>query len=144
MNSDFTIALHVMGFLASRQGLPVTSVALASSYGTSPVVVRRVLMRLQSAQLIEARRGPGGGSVLAREPAGINLRQVYEAVTDNPQFLKRHPGNAGTIAGILAEFVNDVCGEAERALLETLEAVTVEGMDAQVRPRILAEFCKRE
>lgn len=134
MNSQLPIALHILGFLASRRGEPLTSDVMADTYGTSPVVLRRVLAKLQRAGLVETRRGVNGGSVLARDPNSINLRQAYDAVSADPQLLHRHPDDcAGAIASALARFVNDVMGDAERALLDQLEAVTVAEMDTRVR-----------
>ena len=145
MNAHFTIALHVLGFLASRKGEPLTSEVLAKTYGTSPVVLRRVLSKLQGAGLIETQRGVGGGSTLARKASAINLREAYEAVSSNAEILTRHPeGCAGSIAPVLATYVNDLLGEAEKAMLTKLEAVTVEAMDKQVRADILiASRCDR-
>ncbi|MEO0513772.1 MAG: Rrf2 family transcriptional regulator [Planctomycetota bacterium] len=142
MNSDFAIGLHIVGFLTARQGQPLTSDVLARTYGTSPVVVRRVLSRLQHAGLVETRRGSGGGSVLAQEPSAINLRAVYQAVNENPQFLRRHPGEEGGVAQVMGTYINELCHKAEQALLEQLESVTVQQMDAAVRPRIIASRCK--
>lgn len=144
VNSDLAIGLHIVGFLTSRQGEPLTSELLADTYGTNPVVIRRVLTKLQRAGLIATRRGIGGGSTLAREPSAINLRQVYEAVTDNAQLLRRHPGHDSGVAQILGSYINELCSEAEAALLERLESVTAEQLDAEVRPRIIALRCKRK
>lgn len=139
MNSQLAIALHVMGFLASRAGEPLTSETLAHTYGTSPVVLRRVLAKLQRAGLVETRRGVGGGSVLARRASAINLRQVYEAVADDQEILRRPPADGSRgIASIVAEYVDELYCDAEQALLGTLEAVTVAEMDEVVRARILA------
>lgn len=139
MNSDLTIGLHIMGFLTARQGQPLTSETLAETYGTSPVVIRRVLSRLKQAGLVQTRRGTGGGSVLAREPSQINLRQVYEAVSENPELLRRHPGDESGVAQVLADYINDIYDEAEEALMQRLASVTVEQMDAVVKPRICAK-----
>ena len=137
MNNQFPIALHILGFLASRHGEPLTSEVMADTYGTSPVVLRRVLAKLQRAGLVETRRGVHGGSTLARPAERINLRQAYEAVTDDPHLLQRHPDECGgVIAPVLARFVNVVMGDAEEALLQRLEAVTVAEMDLSVRPDI--------
>ena len=160
MDSQLTIALHILGFLASRDGEALTSEVLARTYGTSPVVLRRVLAKLQRAGLVETRRGVGGGSVLAREATSINLRDAYEAVVGEPRMLRRHPGGRHTggrhtggrhtgdravaetsssvVAPILARFVNGVFAEAEQALLAKLEAVTVAEMDSVVRDQIRA------
>ncbi|MEO1616685.1 MAG: Rrf2 family transcriptional regulator [Planctomycetota bacterium] len=139
MNSDLAIGLHIVGFLCARRGEPLTSQELAETYGTSPVVVRRVLSKLSQAELIETRRGIGGGSVLARKPTEINLRQVYEAVSDNPELLRRHPGDDSGVAKVLSGYINELYSQAEEAFLRELESVTVSQMDAVVRPRI----CKR-
>ncbi len=137
MNSQLTIALHVLGFAAARAGKPVTSDDLARSYGTSPVVLRRVLAKLQRAGLIETQRGRGGGSVLARDATTITLRQAYEAVEEEPQILHRHPSLCeGRAATVLAEYVNGLYADAERALLERLEATTIAELDRHVRSQI--------
>lgn len=83
MNSRLAIATHIWGIVAHRERDargPVTSDELAESIGTNAVVVRRVLARLKDAGLVESRRGVGGGTVLARDPQLINLRQAYESV----------------------------------------------------------------
>ena len=136
MNSDLAIGLHIVGFLTARRGEPLTSKTLAETYGTSPVVVRRVLSKLCQAGLIESRRGLGGGSVLAVHPSKINLRQVFEAVAEDTQLLRRHPGEESGVAKVLAEYINEMYAEAEEALMQRLESVTVEQMDSVVKPRI--------
>lgn len=133
VNSQLPIALHILGFLTSRNGEPLTSEVMAATYGTSPVVLRRVLAKLQRAGLVETRRGANGGSVLARDPQKINLRQAYEAVTAEPQILSRHPECEGRVAVAMAGFMNSVMGDAEEALLAELEAVTIAEMDVQIR-----------
>ena len=47
-NTRFAVALHVLAFLASREG-PVKSSLIARSVGTNPVVVRRIIARLAEA-----------------------------------------------------------------------------------------------
>lgn len=143
MNSDLAIGLHIVGFLTARSGEPLTSETLASTYGTSPVVVRRVLSKLKQAGLVETRRGSGGGSVLAHKPSRINLRQVYEAVSDNQELLRRHPGDETGVAKVLAEYINDLYSEAEEALMRKLESVTVQQMDAVVKPQICSQLSRR-
>ena len=138
MTSEFTIGLHVLGFLTARRGEPLTSEVLARTYGTSPVVLRRVLSKLGQAGLVAARRGAGGGSVLARAPSEISLLDVYTALTDKPALLPRHPGEDAGPARVLAAYINDIYADAEAALLDRLAAVSIEQMDSEVRPEICA------
>jgi len=143
MNIDFAIGLHIVGFLASRDGQPATSAAMAESFGTSPVVLRRVLSRLNQSGLVETKRGTGGGSVLAREAKKINLREVYESVCVTPEIFGRHPEGVGVISGILGSYINEFYAEAERSMLSHLESISVADMDNVVRPQIIAAFhCK--
>ena len=144
VNSQLPIALHILGYLASAKGKAVTSEALATSYGTNPVVLRRVLSKLKHAGLVRTKRGAGGGSVLARKSCEINLRQAYEAVADQSKLLlPQHPGGCdGVIAPILADYVNEMLGSAEQALLDKLATITVERMDRVVRRKILREIRK--
>ena len=142
MNSQLAIALHILGFLASRRGASLTSAEMATTYGTSAVVLRRVLAKLQRAGLVETKRGAGGGSVLARDPATIHLREAYEAVTDSQEILTRNPGDcSGLVAPVLADYVDELYAEAEQALLATLEAVSVAEMDRVVGARIREAAC---
>lgn len=137
MNSQITIALHIVGFLASRDGEPLTSDRLARTYGTSPVVLRRVLAKLQQAGIVQTQRGVGGGAVLARSADQINLREVFEAVSTRSELIPRHPGDGeGGVAPVLADYINELYAEAERALFAKLESVTVAAMDRTVRLRI--------
>ena len=137
MNSQITIALHIVGFLASRDGEPLTSDRLARTYGTSAVVLRRVLAKLQRAGLVETQRGVGGGSVLARKADRITLKEVFVAVATETQIIPRHPGDGeGGVAPVLAEYINGMYAEAEQAFFESLDNVTVAEMDRTVRLRI--------
>ncbi|MEN1681484.1 MAG: Rrf2 family transcriptional regulator [Planctomycetota bacterium] len=136
MNSDLAVGLHIVGFLTARGGDPVTSVTLAETYGTSPVVIRRVLTRLSKAGLVETRRGAGGGATLARDAADCTLRDVYDAVAHGQSLLRRHPGEESGVARVLAGYINQLYDEAEEALLGRLESVTVAEMDAVVRPKV--------
>lgn len=138
MNAQFPIALHILGFLASQKGAPLTSDVLAKTYGTSPVVLRRVLAKLQRAGLVKTQRGAGGGSILARPAIEITLRAAFDAIETNPEVLSRHPTQcSGVIAPVLASYVNDLLGEAERAMLKQLENTTVAQMDKVVRRAIV-------
>lgn len=137
MTSEFTIALHVLGFLTSRGGGPLTSEEMARTYGTNAVVIRRVVSKLSKAGLVETRRGAGGGVSLARAAGDINLREAYEAVMPEPEVLPRHPASCRELVPVVVgAFVNEICAGAEEALLCELESMTIEAMDRTIRGRI--------
>src|SRR2546425_4600726 len=82
----FAMAVHVLAVLAYKDGDPVTSALLAASINTNPVIVRRLLLALQRAKLVETHKGAGRGSRLSRSPRRINLAQVFRAVEDAEPF----------------------------------------------------------
>lgn len=89
VNTQFSIAVHVMAGIGYQQGRCVTSAQLAQSVNTSPSFVRRVLAKLSSAGLVHATTGAGGSCRLARDPAKISLLDIYRAV-DAPKVFAIH------------------------------------------------------
>src|SRR5260370_859141 len=82
----FAMAVHVLAVLAYKDGDRVTSELLAYSVNTNPVVIRRLLLALQQARLVETRKGAGFGSRLSRSAARINLGEVFRAVEQDEAF----------------------------------------------------------
>ncbi len=144
MTNDFSLSLHVLGFLTATEGKPLTSEVLAETYGTNPVVVRRILAKLKAAGLIASQRGVGGGSILSKNPDEISLREVYEAVHEDSVILQRPPQNTGPVPEVLSGYVDSLFTKAEAALFAELEKVTIAEMDSEVRPEICALLCKRD
>lgn len=140
MNSQLAIAAHILAVLAHHkdQGA-VTSDVLAKGFGTSPVVIRRVLAQLKKADLVKSRKGVGGGSVLAKPADEITLRDAYTAVTqDTDSFLTRHPSHCEDgldITPIIAEYLNELFVDAENALLQSLESATVFDLTQEIARR---------
>ncbi len=94
--------------------------------------LEQIFQRLRRAKLVEGKRGPGGGYVLARPPGRITLRDVVEALEGpaerwlapagrgrrsaarRPGFL--WPRLAERVAGALAETtLEQLCRDAARA-----------------------------
>ena len=138
MNQNLTIAAHTLGliaFITEREQRAVTSSEIAERVGTHAVVVRRVLANLSRAGLITSRRGPGGGSMLAKRPAQITLRDVWEAVSvEEGDIMPRRCAAAPCceIAPLMSVYLGQVYEEAEEALLERLALVTLEAMHASL------------
>ena len=105
MNNRLPIALHIVGFLAASKGEPLTSEKMAAVYGTSPVLLRRVLSKLKQAGLVVTQRGAKGGSVLAREASRITLREVFEAVREDKPVLPEYSTKCtGAVAPVLGNY----------------------------------------
>lgn len=62
----------------------IRSQTIAASVNTNPVVVRRLLLALRRAGLIETLAGKYGGARLRKEPRGISLCEIYDAIEARP------------------------------------------------------------
>jgi Rrf2 family protein len=89
VNTQFSIAVHIMAALGYQCGQDATSSRLAMSVNTSPSFVRRVLSKLSKAGLVETTTGKSGTCRLAKEPRNISLLDIYRAV-DAPKAFSIH------------------------------------------------------
>jgi Rrf2 family protein len=124
------MAVHVLAVLAYKEGDRVTSGMLAGSVNTNPVIIRRLLLSLQRARLVETRKGAGSGSRLSRSPGRINLAEVYRAVEDVEPFARptRKANTACPVGHCIRETLSRVFASAENAMERDLEKTTLAGV----------------
>ena len=129
------MAVHVLAVLAYKEGDRVSSSFLASSVNTNPVIIRRLLLALQRAKLVETRKGPGFGSRLNRSPARISLAEIYQAVEcEVPFVLPRKKANDGCPVGRgISSAMRDVFSSAQHALEQELAKTTLASFVQTVR-----------
>ena len=121
------MAVHVLAVLAYKEGDRVTSACLADSVNTNPVMVRRLLLSLQKARLVETCKGAGSGSRLSRSPRRINLAEVYRAVEDAESFAKptRKPNAACPVGHCILEALSSLFASAQKAMEMDLAKTTL-------------------
>lgn len=121
------MAVHVLAVLAYKDGDPVTSALLAGSVNTNPVIIRRLLLSLKEAKLIETRKGVGAGSRLSRSAQRINLAQIYRAVEQHEPFSSpsRKPDTGCPVGNCIRDTLAKVFASAENALEQDLEKTTL-------------------
>lgn len=131
----FAMAVHVLTVLAYKEGDRVTSACLAESVNTNPVIIRRLLLALQRAKLVETRKGADSGSRLSCSPARINLAQVYRAVEESDPFPSptKKPNAACPVGNCIRDTLNAVFASAELALERDLEKTTLAGLLEKVK-----------
>lgn len=129
------MAVHVLAVLAYKEGQRVTSAKLARSVNTNPVVIRRLLLALQSARLVDTRMGARSGSCLARPPAQVRLDEVYRAVeAAEPFSMPREKPNAACPVGhCIQKALLAVFNSAERALERELALTNLGDIVAMVK-----------
>lgn len=84
ISSRFTMAIHMFACIDVFADKKMTSDFMASSIGTNPVIVRKLLQQLKTANLIEVSRGTGGVTI-TRPLEEITFLDIYRAVECTPK-----------------------------------------------------------
>lgn len=124
------MAVHVMTVLAYKEGDRVTSAFLAGSVNTNPVIIRRLLLALQRAKLVDTCKGAGAGTRLSRAPSRINLAEIYRSVENCEPFAtpRGKPNTACPVGNCIREALDKVFVSAQLALERDLEKTTLAGL----------------
>ena len=124
------MAVHVLAVLAYKEGDRITSTFLAGSVNTNPVIIRRLLLDLQRARLVETSKGAGSGSRLSRAPGRINLAEIYRAVEECESFARpsRKPNEACPVGHCMREALDKIVASAQGAMERDLEKTTLAGL----------------
>jgi Rrf2 family protein len=136
VNTQFSIAVHVMVGLAWQCDENRTSAELAMSVNTSPSFVRRTLAKLSKAGLVKTTTGKTGACCLGREARKITLLDIYRAV-DAPKAFAIHHYTEQKVCVVSCQ----IKGVLEKALQKTQQAM--EGSLAQINlAQIIADTKK--
>jgi Rrf2 family protein len=76
MSEATSIALHALAYVCSS-GQTVNAAELARVCRASEAHTMKVCQRLAKAGILIARRGPGGGFTLGRDPQQLRLAEIY-------------------------------------------------------------------
>lgn len=82
ISSRFTIALHILTAIETfKDEYHVTSEFLAGSVQVNPVIIRKILLQLKAAGIVQIPRGRANGSITILKKAGeISLLDIYRAI----------------------------------------------------------------
>lgn len=131
ITSRFTVAVHtllVIYFFGKTN--KVTSDFIAASVQVNPVVIRRTLLSLKAAGLVEVKMGSGGASI-CKDLKEITLYDVYKAVDaveskDGSLFhFHENPNPACPVGRNIHAVLDDRLAEAQRAMERELQNVTL-------------------
>jgi Rrf2 family protein len=135
-NSRFAVSVHILAYLAYRQGVAVPSAEIAGSVDTNPVVIRRLLAALVKARLVTAHKGASGGFMLASAPANISLLAIYRAVEPAPHRGLNHfaPNHRCPVGARIGHILEGVFFKAQAGMEAELERVSIGDVEQQLRP----------
>ena len=133
-NSRFAVSVHILAYLAYRQGAAVPSAEIASSVDTNPVVIRRLLSALVKARLVAAQKGATGGFSLTGAPEGISLLGIYHAVEPKPDQGLRHfaPNHKCPVGAKIESILQTVFAKAQAGMEAELARVSLADVHRQL------------
>lgn len=126
-NSRYTIAIHILTYLAMEFEGRNTSEIMGKSINTNPVVVRRILGTLREAGYVSSQPGVGGGITLSAPPESVTMLDVYQLFETNDLFPlhtkppPQHCPSGGTIQPVLKPIYDD----ARQAMCDVLAQTTI-------------------
>jgi Rrf2 family transcriptional repressor of oqxAB len=135
--SRFAVAVHALVLLAGSPGA-ATSAFMAGSVNTDATCLRRVLVSLARAGLVESHEGREGGYRLARPASEITLADIYYAVGDEP-LLRPNPAAANPrcpISVAIGPALAAIAADAEARFQEALARRTLADVANQVEVAI--------
>jgi Rrf2 family protein len=143
-NSRLAIAIHTAGILALRGNDPVTSELIATSVGTNPVVVRRIVGCLVRSGIVDVRKGAGGGAYLTRSPELVTIADIYSALDEDELFQLPGLGEQHDcpIRNAVRPILRDLFSGAEEALTTYLKGVSLADLTKMLGNEVLGGLCE--
>jgi Rrf2 family protein len=135
VNTQFSIAVHLLASLAIRGDAGATSGLLAASVNTSPSFVRRTLAKLSKAGLVETTTGKTGSCWLAKAPKAISLLEVYHAVDAPKAFAIHHypEQKVCTVSCHIKLALEKALGKTQQALEASLAKISLAQIIADLK-----------
>ena len=133
MNSDFSIAVHCVAYLAQKQDQRVTSEDISQSVSIHPVRLRKILSVLRKENIITSKEGVKGGFSLNDEPHHITLDQIFKITSEETLVPKCPDSNENCLIGKhLSVVLLHVFQNAEEHFLNYLKSVTIQDIMNQI------------
>lgn len=126
MNSDFSIAVHCVAYLAKKQNQRVTSEDIAQSVSVHPARLRKILSILRKENIITSKEGAKGGFTLNDLPEHITLDKIFKITSEETLVPKCPDSNENCPIGRnLSNILIRVFHNAEEHFLNYLKGVTI-------------------
>lgn len=126
----FTAAAHTLLCIAYFEKTErVTSEFISGSTGVNAVIIRKILLQLQKAGLVETTAG-AGGSHLARPAKGITLLDVYRAINSGDEEREvfnfhPNPNNDCPVGKNIHRVLDPALDSAQRVMEAELSKTTI-------------------
>ena len=130
ISSRFTLAIHIFACVdIFKNDYKVTSDFISKSTNVNPVIIRKILLQLRNAGLIEVARGTGG-TTITRPLSEITFLDIYravECVEDNTLFhFHENPNEKCPVGRNIHNILDDKLQRVQTAMERELQSITLE------------------
>lgn len=137
ISSRFTVAIHILTCVnVFKDEYKITSDFLANSINTNPVIVRRILSQLKSANLISVARGTGGVEI-KRPISEITFYDVYRAIepVENGELFNFHenPNPQCPLGKNIHNLLDDKLRKIQDAMENEMKKYTIDSLDVEMK-----------
>ena len=140
ITSRFTVAVHtLLAIYYFGEKNKVTSDFIAQSVCVNPVVIRRTLLSLKAAGMVEVKAGSGGASIV-KDLQDITLYDVYRAVDSVEGDLfhfHENPNPACPVGRNIHAVLDSHLSDAQAAMENELKKVTLADLTRQLNQKIV-------
>lgn len=129
-------ALRSLMYLCWNRGRTVTAEEISDFYGISRDHVVKVIQELSRQGYVQARRGRGGGSILARDPKSVAVGEVISTFEGPPALLECLRSTEVCVIERGCR-LRSTLAEAQRRMMNYLDGVTLEDIAGETAPELI-------
>ncbi|MDQ0878021.1 Rrf2 family protein [Paenibacillus sp. V4I3] len=136
MNSEFTIAVHSLVFLAHLPDHMATSEEIAVNVSTHSARIRKVMGFLRKAGYVSTKEGIGGGFILSCNPNEVTLGEIYRLTCQGslkPSWCSGDENKPCVISSKMDLLMGKVFIDAEKQMEIYFDGHTIGSMLEQIR-----------
>ncbi|MFF2481238.1 RrF2 family transcriptional regulator [Paenibacillus sp. NPDC058071] len=136
MNSEFTIAVHSLVYLAYLPEKMASSETIADNVGTHSARVRKVMSGLRKSGYVDTREGAGGGYKLTMNPNIVTLGDIYKVMAQGsliPSWCSGDPGMDCVVGSNMNQVMFGIFCKAEKQLETHFNEITIQDVLNQIR-----------
>ena len=137
ISSRFTLAIHILTCIETfKDDYKVTSDFIAGSTNVNPVIIRKILVQLKNAGLIEVARGTGGTKI-TKPLSDITFLDVYKAVecVEENQLFHFHerPNEKCPVGKNIHNVLDDKLQRVQLAMEKELQSITLADVENDLK-----------
>ncbi|AGA66144.1 Rrf2 family transcriptional regulator [Brachyspira pilosicoli P43/6/78] len=135
INTKLSVATHIVLCIAFFENEGTTSNLIAKSVKTNPAIIRRILLKLQDAEIVETTKK---GSKLIKDEKDITLLSIYKAVFTEEErglFNFHHPNHVCPVGCAMFDVLGEEFNNVREDFEKSLSKITIKKIADEVRKK---------